>query len=184
MPLNKLFFQTATQKTLKLFLNKPTQDILASDVKKELALSRAGINIALNKLLEQGLIQERKAGNASIYNLASDHLIIRHAKTFNCIMSLYQLIEALSESVDKIILFGSCARGDSTEDSDIDLMVLTRNKKEAAQIIAKFKNDLPIKSIFKTLIEFIDLEKSDLSFYREVISGVILFEAQQSFGKE
>jgi predicted nucleotidyltransferase len=52
------------------------------------------------------------------------------------------LIERIAErfSPDKIILFGSCARGDADPDSDIDLLVLFREvadpHKRAAELYA------------------------------------------------
>jgi len=52
--------------------------------------------------------------------------------------------------IEKIILFGSVARGDDTEDSDIDILIITTN----------IDDDLKLKMIFmvKPLISFLKLE--------------------------
>jgi predicted nucleotidyltransferase len=34
--------------------------------------------------------------------------------------------EVLSEDLDKIVMYGSCARGDYSEDSDVDIAILTK----------------------------------------------------------
>ena len=45
----------------------------------------------------------------------------------------------LGEKLDKIILYGSCARGDNTQESDIDVLVMTVCNPEENR---KFRRDL------------------------------------------
>jgi predicted nucleotidyltransferase len=42
-------------------------------------------------------------------------------------MELKQLLEDRGIKVDKIVVFGSTARGDKREDSDIDIIIVSRN---------------------------------------------------------
>ena len=56
-------------------------------------------------------------------------------KTIQCILMEYkELIESLNhEHVKAVILYGSYARGDYTEDSDIDIMILVDLSEEEIQ---------------------------------------------------
>lgn len=75
----------------------------------------------------------------------------------------------------EIILFGSKARGDSSEESDVDLLVLlkdVRNTKEARRKIKDVAGDISLKwgvlitNVVVTLREF--KEKEDYSFFQRV----------------
>jgi predicted nucleotidyltransferase len=43
-------------------------------------------------------------------------------------MEINTLIQRLKETSSRIILFGSCATGEDTADSDIDIFIETQNK--------------------------------------------------------
>lgn len=57
-----------------------------------------------------------------------------------------QVRRLLGDSLSKVILYGSCARGDDTENSDIDIMLLTSLTDEE---IEKIEN-----SVFDLAFEF------------------------------
>lgn len=44
---------------------------------------------------------------------------------YACGMMISRVPQLLNEHVKKIIMYGSCSRGDYTEDSDIDIAILT-----------------------------------------------------------
>lgn len=50
-----------------------------------------------------------------------------------------KLLELLNDDLEKVILFGSCARGDYTDESDIDIAVLLSCERQAS---AKYKSSL------------------------------------------
>ncbi len=80
---------------------------------------------------------------------------------------------------EQIILFGSYARGDYNKDSDIDLMVIIKEKidrKEKNKILDKmaiifFENNLNIDFFIKT--------KEDIEKYRNMVGTIIKTALEQ-----
>jgi predicted nucleotidyltransferase len=67
-------------------------------------------------------------------------------------------------SPDQIVLFGSYARGDNTEKSDIDLLIIKKNLKNGREI-----NNLLYKAFFENKIHVpIDLISIDYNKYIEL----------------
>jgi len=91
--------------------------------------SPAGVRSVLERLVEQGLVDRERAGNAFVYTLNRDHLA---APAVEDLVDLRgKLLERLRRRIgDWSIapvhssLFGSAARGDGDEGSDIDLFVV------------------------------------------------------------
>ena len=97
---------------------------------------------------------------------------------------LNKAIEAIKEIADpdKIILFGSHAKGKSNFDSDIDLLVLKRgvkNRRELAQKIYLNFTDVgaPVDVIVEDPVEFEIKKKDPFLIYKEISeSGKVVYE--------
>ena len=95
--------------------------------------------------------------------------------------------------IEKLILFGSYAHGQPTEDSDLDLLVVTedetmpRNYAEKAQLVLKvnrlvrdIKDRFPIDLIVHTHSMHQRFKKMDSAFCREIESkGKIVYEQDE-----
>lgn len=90
-----------------------------------------------------------------------------------------------SLSVSKIILYGSYARGDANDDSDIDIMILCNNDKHYVQEHERdiwhevdhvgLDNDIMIQTVVQAE-DYFDYWVDDLPFYRNVKNdGVVLY---------
>ncbi|WP_302134541.1 nucleotidyltransferase domain-containing protein [Schaedlerella sp.] len=53
--------------------------------------------------------------------------------------------EKMQDDIDKVILYGSCARGDYTEDSDIDIALLTSCNRNDAKKYSKILAEIATK---------------------------------------
>ena len=90
--------------------------------------SLSGVRKSLDRLLRQGIVSERAAGHTSGYALNQDHLLI------NAVLMVADAKSALTtrirETVQQqfsfeptlVVMFGSAARGDMSDDSDIDVL--------------------------------------------------------------
>lgn len=91
--------------------------------------SAAGVQLGLNRLRRQGIVTAEPAGRAILYRLNASHLAAPHLRA---------LVELRRELLGRLrtefegwglpplaaYLFGSTARRDSTDDSDVDLCVV------------------------------------------------------------
>jgi predicted nucleotidyltransferase len=84
-----------------------------------------------------------------------------------------------NELTKKIILFGSVARGEDKEDFDIDILIVTSNKKELRNYIIDKSFDTNLETgeyISPTIVSIEDYEKyKNFSFFTTVNKeGVVL----------
>jgi predicted nucleotidyltransferase len=72
---------------------------------------------------------------------------------------------------DQIILFGSYARGDNTDKSDIDLLIIKKNLKNGREI-----NNILYRAFFDNKIDIpVDLVSVDYSKYIELNNTIVYF---------
>lgn len=91
--------------------------------------SAAGVQRALERLSDEGIVMRRQAGRAYLYRLNRDHLSADAVLQLASVRT--RLLDRLREEVATwrptasfAALFGSTARGDSTTGSDVDVLVV------------------------------------------------------------
>ena len=91
---------------------------------------------------------------------------------------------------ETIILFGSAALNNTTEDSDFDILIVLNNdtipdtyeeklqlKLEVRESLGQLSKQIPIDLIVYTKPEYFELQKLNNSFYREIKSaGKVLYD--------
>ncbi|MEM4311495.1 MAG: nucleotidyltransferase domain-containing protein [Nitrososphaerales archaeon] len=86
-----------------------------------------------------------------------------------------------------VILFGSFARGDINEGSDVDIIVIADFKEEfldRIKTLLSLNDDLPLETIGYTPGEFIKMKDEGNSFILEVLkNGKILYGKIFLYGK-
>ena len=92
--------------------------------------SRAGIQLVLDRLAEHGLVLAEPTNRGSMYRLNRDHLLTPAvlaavAVRRELLTRLTAAVRALDPQPVHASVFGSFARGDGDQDSDIDLFLLT-----------------------------------------------------------
>ena len=96
-------------------------------------------------------------------------------------MTLNELIDSLLPVVEespikKLIVFGSYARGDATNDSDIDIVIDSDGKLNGMNFFIyadKLAKALPVKS---DIFEFIEIKKPSSLYTRILNEGVVIYE--------
>lgn len=91
--------------------------------------SEHGVRRAADRLVNEGIVRQRRAGRAKLYVLNREHLAAPFVEGLSSLRA--QLIERLQAAVGawstparSAFLFGSVARGEAGPDSDLDLLVV------------------------------------------------------------
>ena len=91
--------------------------------------SRAGVQLVLDRLVEHGLVSAEPTNRGYTYRLNRDHLLT--PAVLAAVSVRRELVARLADAVTGLgpallhaSLFGSFARGDGDQDSDIDLFLL------------------------------------------------------------
>jgi predicted nucleotidyltransferase len=93
--------------------------------------SEHGVRKAADRLVEQGIVTRRQAGQAKLYSLNRSHLAAPYVEGLGTLRA--QLVQRLKDAVAGwkkppavVFLFGSVARGEAGAESDLDLLVVRR----------------------------------------------------------
>jgi predicted nucleotidyltransferase len=91
--------------------------------------SHQGIRNAADRLVQQGVVSRRPAGNANLYRLNRDHVAAAWIEGLANLPA--QVLDRLRDAINRweqrpilVVLFGSVARGEATPQSDLDLLVV------------------------------------------------------------
>jgi len=140
----------------------------------------------LDRLVSEGLYASRsEAIRDAVRKLVANQYVSlnRYLQTIAQITT-ETITSQLDNAITDIILFGSAARGEVTPDSDIDLLILTKNqtphkiRKTLHEIIypITLASSTPITTIVLSRQEFTTWTKNKLSFTEEIINeGIQLY---------
>jgi predicted nucleotidyltransferase len=176
--MKKILFTTNPQKILEFLIQTPGEEYLSREIQVATKISKAGTNFALNDLVSAGFIRRKKRGKMYLYTLNFGHPIIKHLKVLKVIIFLDSLLKKIRNKSQKIILYGSSSRGENTKDSDIDLFVVTNSFQEVEKVVKNSVKGKIIQLIARTPLKYVEMEKTDPTFYIEIERGIVLWEAK------
>lgn len=176
--IDKILFFTNCQKVLLFLIQHSDKEFFDRQVSRLIGISKAGANFALRDLVKTGLILREKRGRMFFYRVSSGNTVIKHLKILQNIISFYSLIEKIKSLSLKIVLYGSASKGENTDESDIDIFIMTREPEEVKKIIFKDKMRKEIQYVANTPNEFIKLKKENPIFFKEIGNGIVLWQAK------
>lgn len=174
--MNNCLISTNAQKVLNLLIQNPGKQFVSNEVQNATRLSRAGVNLSLRKLANEKLVLREKKAKIYLYSVDPTNPVIKQLKVLRSIILLQPLINKIKVFSQKIVIFGSCARGDNIAKSDIDLFILTNSPKIIEEKIKKNNLKDKLQPIIRNPTQFIKMEKEELIFYEEVEHGITLWE--------
>ena len=178
--MKNIIFATSVQKVLEYIIDYPETEFTEREIRKKVRLSKSAINYALRKLCKYGLITRRKKGGVFLYSLNHNHIIIKQIKILKNIINILPLVQKIKKYSIRIMLFGSASRGENWRDSDIDLVVIAKNKDMIPEIKKNINSNKKIKPILVTELGFMEIKKKDPVFYREIENGITLWNSHES----
>ena len=172
-------FSTSTSQTILAFLcRNPQQSFYSGEIAQKTALSNGGTNQSLHELARQGVLKTEKKGRMIFYSVDIKSPLIRQYKVLQNIASLEDIVKKIKPLAERVVLFGSCARGEDTQESDIDLLVISRDKGLIRPLVPETKAKRKIQLLVKTQQEYIHLENKEPVFLKEVGQGVVLWQKE------
>jgi len=176
--MKEVLFKTNPQKVIEYLIQKAGKEFLSKEIQIATKMSKAGANFALNDLAKTSLVNRQQKGNAYLYTINDENPVVKQLKVLRTIIDFMPLIKKLKQKTSKIILYGSSSRGEDTEDSDIDLFIVTNLTEEVEKIMQRKKYSKKIQPIIRKPLQYIEMEKTDPIFYQEIERGVVLWEAK------
>jgi predicted nucleotidyltransferase len=172
---------TINQKVLGLLVKFSDEEFYEREVARRLGISYGSANRALNELFSSGVVSRRREGKMYFYSIDSSNAALTEFKKMVNLMLVEPLVEELKKMSSRIVLYGSCAIGTDTSDSDIDLFVVSNSKEDVSNVIGNFKfprgfENIHIQSVIRTPVELLEGEESERSFIEEVHRGILLWE--------
>ena len=164
------------QKIIKLLADYPEKEFYGQEIAKKIKCSKASVSGILKLLASKGIILKKVKGHMKFYQINQKSPQIKKFKINLALGKLNPLLPKLRKFSQRIILFGSASRGEQSFDSDIDLFILTDNKSEIQAVLKKISKKLCLKPIVKSLGEWSEMEIKEPEFYREVKSGITLYD--------
>ncbi|MEK6932655.1 MAG: nucleotidyltransferase domain-containing protein [Nanoarchaeota archaeon] len=165
-----------TLEVLNLFLDNPNTEFYLREIARKLKISTSTAKIALDILLEEKLVKEEKKANLRLFRADLDSNVFRKFKVIKNLKFIEKsnlVKKLLNDKIISIILYGSYAKGINVKESDIDILLIVREK---ISFNLSNINNTELQLIQKTNKEFRELKQKDNPFYIEIItSGIPLY---------
>ena len=177
--MNPITVSTSTSQIIMAFLcQNPQQSFYSGEIADKTHLSKGGTNQSLHELADQGVLKAEQKGRMIFYSVDLKSPLIRQHKILQNITILEDLVKKVKPVAERIVLFGSCARGEDSQESDIDLLVISQDQERVRSLVPETKAKRKIQLLLKTSQEFIQLEDKEPIFYKEVERGIVLWQKE------
>ncbi len=157
---------------LEIFFKEPTSIHFIREIGKRIQLAQTSVRNHIKDLKKNKLIMTKiaKPFNGLVANRDNEQFLF-YKQAYN-FYSLWELRNVIIKSMHPktIIVFGSYSRGEDVEESDIDMLVITKVKKEI-----KTKNLENMMSRKINIIYKDSLEKLEEPIKNSVLNGWIIY---------
>ena len=156
----------------------PNKQFYLREIAKILNKSVGGVHKTLKSLKEMDFVKENKSGKNLYYRMNQMNPSIKNFKIFMTINELTPLVNKLKDISEKIILFGSCATGEDTNESDIDLLILTNEKEKVNKYVIQKRFDRKIQAVVVNTTDLLKIKEKDKACYQEIKKGITLWDVK------
>ena len=151
----------------------PMSSFSYRELERQTGISIGTISRYVKELERAGLVTTKKIANAILVSARTDNEAFVQLKRARNLESLYTsgLVQHLIESLrpDSLVVFGSYARGEDLEESDIDVAVIHGRDREIDLI--KYEDEL-VRTINLTRIQNMDSVSSE--FKNSLANGIVV----------
>ncbi len=161
-------------KFVEFFLVNPYKEVYIRELARKLKISPFATKKYADILVKENLILEERKANlrylkANVKNLFYKHMKIAYNMGQLLKSGLIDFLKNNLANLTSIILFGSLAKGEDTNESDIDILIIGKQKHLSLKEFED-KLDKDVTLHFFSWSEWNDKAKEDHPFYYEIIS--------------
>lgn len=172
----KLNLFSKTELKVLNFILENDEEMYEREIAKKAKVSAGSGNSILKRFAKEGFVQRRKLGKMTLYKRNDYSSRVRQLKISIVVGFLEkEIIDKVKPFVRQITLFGSCAEGKNTKESDIDLFILSNEKDKVFGIVHKFSK---ISPLIVNSLEYTNLREKDKPLYERINKGIILWDDQ------
>jgi hypothetical protein len=163
-------------KLLTFLARNPSREVYLRQLAGEVGASPSGCFTAIKGLFEDNLVTRRRSGRNVYWRANAENPGLRSFKVFISIKELEGALKRVRDLSSKVILFGSCATGEDTDSSDVDLMVVTEDAQGVRRILVGLRaGGRRINPMVFSPSGLLDLKESDRALYDELRKGIELW---------
>jgi predicted nucleotidyltransferase len=172
---------TVNQRVLSLLAKFPDREFYEREIARKISIGYGSAHRAVNELYSTGAIKRRQEGKMYFYSIDSSTAALTEFKKMVNLVLVEPLVEELKKMSNRIVLYGSCALGTDTSESDLDLFVVSSSKEDVVNAISNFKfprgfENIHIQTVIRTPVELLEGGESERTFIEEVDRGIVLWE--------
>lgn len=158
-------------KVLEVFFIEPTTLHFIKGISRQINLAHTSVRNIIKDLVMEGLIVKKKSKpfDGYIANRENEKFIFEK-KIYN-LLSLNDVKDYIANTLypKLAVVFGSYSLGEDIETSDIDVLILSKSKKEID--VSKFEKKLKRKI---NIMYIDDLNKLEKSLLKKIYNGFVL----------
>lgn len=182
LKIKKFLYHKTPLKICSFLSIHPGQIFSAREISRQTKSSKGATNQTLRLLLELGVLSREQKGNLFLYRLNLNSFVLKYFKIFENLLNLKGLIKEIQPYCSQIILFGSCADGSNSQESDVDLFIKSEYKNRVRKLINKYEtSDFKIRPVIQDPLEIISSQKTDKVFFEQVKKGITLWEGEPTY---
>jgi len=181
MYIDEMFERYKDWKLLQIFLKHPDQRFYTKEISRKTGIGSGTVNSFLRNIHKDNILIKEIVGNVHLYRLNDEFELVKQLKIVNILLEFEQhkLIDQLlkiDDNIISLILYGSHANGENDSKSDIDILLITNNKKSFTQIIQKLEQKLQktISIQTMTISDWQKLKEKDKIFYESILQNHIV----------
>jgi predicted nucleotidyltransferase len=175
------FIATNHQRVMSFLAKHSDLEFHEREIARQTGISFGSANKAVNDLFSAGVLIRQRKGRMAFYRFNPDEPLLRHYKIMVSIAMLRRLVARLKPWTSRLVLFGSCARGEDTSESDVDLFVVADEPGRVTRIIRAFRfslafQEISINPVILSTRDLLRSENTEPEFLSLVNEGIVLWD--------
>ena len=173
-------FSKTEHKILAFLCRYPFKSFYAAEIADKASLSKGGTNQVLHALAQKGLLETKTKGRMTFYQVDIKSPLIKQFKILHNIVWIQGLAKKITPYSERSVLFGSCAKGEDTAESDVDILIIAKEgeKSKIRSMLPEKKDNRTIQLVIKSPQEYVALENKEPVFYKELQEGIVLWQRE------